>query len=171
MPQWWQSQNYSGAAWGSNNWRHGGGKWSQQPARLADEKAWWTCPATKCVHECRVVHNRGPWCNPTKALVCQACSAPKPTQVPSQPRGGGTTLSQLQAALGTKKTYAQAAAPVGAAPNVLLTGKVSSTTVEVPAVKEDDAFDMTTDAEEAAHTTPLAVPEEFVVVARLLVHP
>ena len=118
-----------------------------------------------------MVHNRGPWCNPTKALVCQACSAPKPTQVPSQPRGGGTTLSQLQAALGTKKTYAQAAASVGAAPNVLLTGKVASTTVEVPAVKEDDAFDMATDAEEAAHTTPLAVPEEFVAVARLLVHP
>ena len=108
-----------------------------------------------------------------KALVCQACSAPRPTQAtPPPPRsGGGSILSQLQAALGPKKSYAQAAASANATPNVLLTGKVATSSVDVPSVKEDGAFDMGTDMEEESHTTPLAIPDEFVSVARRLVHP
>ena len=105
-----------------------------------------------------------------KAMVCQACSAPRPAQVtPPPPRsGGGSILSQLQAALGPKKSYAQAAA---SANNALLTGKVATSSVDVPSVKEDGAFDMGTDMEEEVHTTPLAIPEEFVSVARKLMHP
>ena len=162
---------YGQQHWGSQSWTHGGGKWNSQPPKLADASAWWTCPAAKCVQTCRSKFDRGPWCNPTSALVCQACAVPRPAQSkPNPPKSGaGSTLSQLQAALGVpKKTYAQAAA---AAPNALLTGKVATSTVEVPAVKEDGAFDMATDAEEESHTTPLAIPDEFVAVALKLVHP
>ena len=101
-----------------------------------------------------------------------AWAAPNTTSVKDQLKAElGGAKSSTGATQGPKKTYAQAVATGGTAPCKTVLGKPSTSSVEVPAVKEDGAFDMGTDSEEVSHTTSLALPEEYDAVAARLSHP
>ena len=126
----------------------------------------------RCMETCRK-KGKGPWKNPRSANECEVCgtawAAPNTASLKEQLKAElGGAKSTTGATQGPKKSYAQAVATGGTAPSQTVVGKVSTSSVEVPAVKEDGAFDMGTDTEEASHTTSVALPEEYDAVVRVL---
>ena len=163
------SQNGGGKDWSkdhSNNrwhWNSSGGSQGHPSHSVGNGQ--WSCQAPKCVGECRKL-SRGPWLNPQSEVTCQACGLPKPTT-----SGGLSTLQQLKSGLGNgtaKKSYAQAVAPAS-----LAVGTAAAATITVPVhCDSNESWDISTATEEeAAPATSLALPEEFVAIARLLKEP
>ena len=169
MP-WWKAQqnerwsqgggnNQSSGAWGAGSWRQGNhySNWNQQ-----EKQGQWTCPDLKCAAACKKA-GCGPWQSPMGEDTCRACGGPKPKDP-----AGGSKLQAIKAELAGsgKKTYLQAAAPAA-----LASGTAAASTVTVTVQKEEDVIDIASCDGEEAPTTVLALPEEFVVIARLLHEP
>ena len=160
MSQWWHKNSH-----GKSAWQKGSGKqWWEY-----NSDGGWDCQAPKCVGECRKL-GRGPWHNPKGCTGCQACGGTKPAA-----NQGQSTLQLLKTALGStsppnngpKRTYAQAAAPAS-----LAAGTAAAATIEVPVPSDEvDSFDISTVSDDVTPMTSLALPEEFVAIARLLQAP